>query len=380
MLPVNRMRVLVTTDTITSTWTYTRELVSGLVSQGARVTLVSFGEIPLPEQTTWMGLLHGLEYHPTAFRLEWMQEGEADFPDACNYLSALVREQKPDILHTTQFGFAALRVPVPKVLVAQGDLVSWWLSVHGREPKESRWMRWYRDTVTRGLVGADLVVAPTEWMFGMLARSYIQPTADTAVVPNGRNPIFFNPYVSKEESILSIGRLWDAGKQVNLLTQQRHAFPVCIVGADQPVAAPRVPIRADVKVSTEELCVSLKGAQTENQLRLLYSKAPIFAATARYDPMGLTMVEAALSRCALIVNDIPCFRETWGDAALYFPANDGEGLSNSIRLLSTDRELCRGYASRAYQRARERFTAARMTMQYLELYRGLLSSRRSAVA
>ena len=138
------MRVLVTTDTVTGTWTYTRELVSGLVSQGARVTLVSFGEIPLPEQISWMGLLHGLEYRPTAFRLEWMQEGEADFKDASNYLTGICREQRPDIFHTTQFCFGTLPVQVPKVVVAQGDLVSWWLAVHGREPKESRWMRWYR--------------------------------------------------------------------------------------------------------------------------------------------------------------------------------------------------------------------------------------------
>jgi glycosyltransferase involved in cell wall biosynthesis len=152
------------------------------------------------------------------------------------------------------------------------------------------------------------------------------------------------------------------------------------VGADHPVASPRLPIRADVKVSTEELCVALKGPQTENQLRLLYSKAPIFAATARYDPMGLNAIEAALSRCALVVNDIPSFRESWGESALYFETNNATDLSESLRRLSSDRELCRGYANRAYQRARERFTGARMTSAYLELYRGLLGSRTSAVA
>ena len=68
------MHVLVTADTMSGSWTYTRELVTGLVTRGVRVTLVSFGEIPLPEQTAWMDLLHGLEYRPTAFRLEWMDE------------------------------------------------------------------------------------------------------------------------------------------------------------------------------------------------------------------------------------------------------------------------------------------------------------------
>ena len=76
------MRVLVTADTFSGVWTYSRELVSGLVTHGAQVTLVSFGEIPLPHQTAWMDGLHGLEYHPTAFRLDWMQEGVQDFDAA----------------------------------------------------------------------------------------------------------------------------------------------------------------------------------------------------------------------------------------------------------------------------------------------------------
>ena len=61
------MHVLVTADTLGGVWTYARELVTGLVSRGVRVTLVSLGEIPLPEQTSWMDNLHGLEYRPTAF-------------------------------------------------------------------------------------------------------------------------------------------------------------------------------------------------------------------------------------------------------------------------------------------------------------------------
>ena len=62
------MHVLMTSDTLNgSIWTYTRELITGLIGRGMRVTLVSFGEIPLPAQTAWMERLRGLEYRPTAF-------------------------------------------------------------------------------------------------------------------------------------------------------------------------------------------------------------------------------------------------------------------------------------------------------------------------
>jgi hypothetical protein len=101
------LHILVTCDTLTGIWTYTRELVTGLITSGVRVTLVSFGEIPLPHQTAWMESLHGLDYRPTAFRLEWMQEGESDTPDSARYLQSLVRELKPDLLHLNQSRYRA---------------------------------------------------------------------------------------------------------------------------------------------------------------------------------------------------------------------------------------------------------------------------------
>jgi len=260
------------------------------------------------------------------------------------------------------------------VVVAHGDLISWWLAVHDHEPRDTNWLRHYRQMVTGGLQGASCVVAPSGWMMDTLRSCYGTPWRE-AVIYNGRNPIFFNPYVSKEDSVMAVGRLWDAGKQVFLLTQHEHPVSVCIVGSDQPVAVPRIPIRADVKLATDQVCVALKGPQTEAQLRMLYSRAAIYAATSRYEPFGMATLEAALSRCAIVANDIPSFREIWGDAAVYFRANDAESLAATIRDLSEDRDLCRTYANRAYQRARERFNSKRMIDDYLALYRSLLSAK-----
>jgi hypothetical protein len=166
------MHVLVTTDTISGVWSYTRELVSGLVSRGLRVTLVSFGEVPLPEQTSWMDSLHGLDYRPTAFRLEWMHEGEQDYAESAAYLTSIVEEIQPDVLHLNQFCYGDLTVDVPRVVVAHGDLITWWVAVHGREPKAARWLSRYRDVVGRGLSGASIAVAPSGFMLEALRHSY----------------------------------------------------------------------------------------------------------------------------------------------------------------------------------------------------------------
>jgi glycosyltransferase involved in cell wall biosynthesis len=358
-------------------WTYARELVTGLVTRGVQVTLVSFGEIPLPEQTAWMDNLHGLDYRPTAFRLEWMQEAEQDLFDSSRFLAALVRELRPDLLHLNQFCYGDLPVDVPRVVMAHGDLITWTQSVQGCAPRPTRWLKWYRDTIVRGIVGADAVVAPSAWMLSTLRACYARPRRD-AVIYHGRNPIFFNPYVSKEDSVLAVGRLIDAGKQVFLLTQHTHPVSVCIVGAEHTVPLPRIPIRADVKVSTEQSSVAIRGPQTDAQLRALYSRASIYAATARYEPLGMSPLEAAFSRCAIVANDIPSFREIWGDAALYFRTNDAASLAESIRQLNADRQMCRAYANLAYARARERFTTKRMIDECLQLYRSLTSAGSAA--
>jgi glycogen synthase len=371
------VHVLVTADTMSGVWTYTRELVTGLVTRGVRVTLVSFGEIPLPQQISWMENLHGLEYRPTAFRLDWMQEGEQDLRDSSAYLTTLVKELKPDVLHLNQLCYGNLPVSVPRVVVAHGDMISWWKSVHGREPKPSCWLDWYRAVVTEGLRKASAVVAPTTWMLETIRATYTQPVRE-AVIHSGRNPIYFNPYVDKDQSVLAVGRIWDAGKQVSLLTHHTHPLPVCIVGADSPVPLPKVPIRADVKLDLDNIRIALRGPQTEAQLRTLYSRAAIYAATSRYEPFGMASLEAAFSRCAIIANDIPSFREIWGDTALYFRANDANSLADMIQRLSDDPEMCRSYANRAFQRAREHFTARRMIDEYMQLYQSLLQEEAAA--
>ena len=73
-----------------------------------------------------------------------------------------------------------------------------------------------------GLKRADAVVTTSRWMDEMLRLAYRDDFAGH-VIPAGRNPIYFNPFVAKEESVLAIGRLWDTGKQVALLTQHRTA-------------------------------------------------------------------------------------------------------------------------------------------------------------
>jgi glycosyltransferase involved in cell wall biosynthesis len=92
----------------------------------------------------------------------------------------------------------------------------------------------------------------------------------------------------------------------------------------------------------------------------------------------LALVEAALAGCALIANDIPSFREIWGDSACFFRTNDGESLAEAIRTLSDDPKLLRQYARRAQDHAVRNFTADQMVNCYEQLYGSLVGQEAAA--
>lgn len=365
------MHILVTADTVGGVWTYARELVTGLIRRGLDVTLVSFGDIPEAHQIGWMEPLRNLDFRPTAFRLEWMQDSVGDIAAASDYLRDVVREVSPDVLHVNQYAFGELDTVIPKVVTAHSDVVSWWATVYGETPPDSAWLRWYRELVLRGLNGASEVVAPSRWMLAQIENHY-GAREQARVIYNGRSPRSFNPHGDKENLVLSVGRLWDAAKQVSLLAERDCGWPVVLAGSARH---PSESSREDSVSFNPAGKLEVKGSQTANQLQALFARAGIYAATSRYEPFGLAPVEAALSRCAIVANDIPSFREIWGETACYFRTDDPDSLRETIGRLRKDQALRRNYAELAYLRARHRFTADRMVDEYIDLYRSVVPGK-----
>src|SRR5438067_4281025 len=363
------MHVLMTTDTVGGVWIYTQELVTQLLHAGVRVTLVSLGEIPSSEQTSWMEGLPGLDFLPTGFALEWMHDAQPDMEASERYLESLIEEIQPDLLHFNQYYYGAISAPQPRVVVAHSDVVGWWQAVHGQEPPATRWLEWYRGMIKRGLAGASAVVAPSRWMLQSLESNYASGAGE--VICNGRSPAKFNPHMSKEEFALSVGRVWDSGKQATLLCSDDLPLDCVVVGSERhPDASLREISSQPAPGQFGRLRIA--GEQSQAQLRHLYGRAAIYAATSRYEPFGLAPLEAALSRCAILANDIPAFREIWGDAACYFERNQRESLMATLRALQADQALRREFANRAYHHALSHFTAERMAANYLKLYAELV--------
>lgn len=211
-----------------------------------------------------------------------------------------------------------------------------------------------------------MVVAPSQWMMNALIHHYDVPDRRT-VIYNGRSQSLFDAQRRKANCALSVGRVWDHGKQTSLLLSCRSTVPVRIVGPLQAPAAEATPRPDATPAETVEVC----GARDETELRTLYAESGIYIATSLYEPFGLAPLEAALSRCALVANDLPIFHELWGDAALFFRRNDLEALEAVLEQLAQAPDLRSEYGERAYQRACERFDATRMVTEYEHLYREL---------
>lgn len=416
------MHVLITSDTVGGVWTYTQELVTGLAARGHRITLVSFGKLPSTDQAAWLRSLANVDYRPTEYRLEWMEVAERDIDESRRYLEFLVREVQPDVLHFNQYCYGNVDVDVPRIVVAHSDVISWWVAVHDCEPDNTPWIERYREHVTNGLRSADMVVAPSQWMLDAVTQHYLTPNHG-AVIYNGRSPELFVPDHGKEDYALSVGRIWDEGKHVSLLLQPqnrsnfivgkthansandtRAAYPSPVLNADsssegaaqlspgpQPWAGthhdPSPVGTTDIRIvgwtqeprrekKTLPTCapnVQLLGQKSQEELRHLYAESSIYIATSRYEPFGLSPLEAAFSRCALVMNDISVFHELWGDAAAYFRKDDPADLSRVLAELTQNPELRNRLANRAFLRACQKFTASRMVAEYESAYHQVAS-------
>lgn len=356
-----------TTDTVGGVWNYSLELSRGMASRGVEVLLATMGQ-PLSEtqraETAEIGRLEVVE---SDYRLEWMEDPWRDVQRAGRWLRALELEHAPDVIHLNGYALGSFDFHAPRLVVAHSCVLSWWEAVKG-EAAPREWER-YRRHVRKGLHAADAVVAPTGSMLGAVKRHYGAPEHGR-VIPNGRDPELFRP-ASKQKFIFAAGRLGDEAKNIQMLGVAACGleWPVQVAGAECD-ASGQVPLPGNV-----QHCGRLSAAAVAERM----ARAPIYCLPARYEPFGLSILEAALAGCALVLGDIPSLRETWDGAALFVHPDDPAALHRLLRLLISEPELRQAYGRSARERA-QRFTAERMVQGYLAVYREMLGAGVAAPA
>jgi glycosyltransferase involved in cell wall biosynthesis len=183
------------------------------------------------------------------------------------------------------------------------------------------------------------------------------------VIPNGRRPELFPPR-PKEPWVLGAGRLWDEAKNVQALARvaPRLAWPVLVAGDDESPEGERRSFW-NQRENLRHL-----GRLAPSDLAARLGSAAIYALPARYEPFGLSILEAALAGCALVLGDVESLRELWDGCALFVPPDDDGALEDALEGLIRDAVQRRRLARESRRRALE-FSPERMVEGYLQAYR-----------
>ncbi len=356
-------RVLMTADTLGGVFTYALDLACGLGAKGIEVALLTMGARLGPAQRARVHQVGStVQVYQSEYKLEWMDEPWNDLKRAADWLLAKEDEIQPDIVHLNQYAHGCLPWRAPHVVVGHSCVLSWWRAVR-REEVPSSWNR-YRTTVRNGLAGADLVVAPGRAMMDELQR-YYGPLARTAVIPNAR-PESEHRTGAKEPFIFSAGRVWDEAKNIAALSSVAATldWPILVAGDNCH------PSRAE---ATSTAGVKFLGHLSQREVADYFSRAAIYCLPARYEPFGLSILEAAISGCALVLGDIPSLRENWDAAAEFVAPDDAAQLGHRLRQLTSDPGRVRELSRRALERS-GRFTMDAMVSGYVAAYDRLTRS------
>ena len=358
------MRVLLTTDTVGGVWTFTKELTEQLLSRGDSVALVSFGQELSTKQTIWADSFTSLnngafEYHACDVPLEWMQNNDLVRKQGGEFLQRVADKFQPDLLHSSQYCWGALPLDVPKLLTAHSDVRSWAAACRPDGLTPSRWLHRYDTLVQDGMNGADALVAPTAWMRDALLQHF-KVAQPFHVIANGRTLPNLDLRRQRELQAVSVGRLWDEGKGLGILSEISSPFKIILAGEAN---------FEDARNGLSRSGPQSLGKLDETSVVNLFCKSSIYLATSLYEPFGLATLEAALCGCAIVARNLPAFREVWGSAALYF--DSAMGLEDVLSGLRNNAARLYKFRLAAAERAHH-FTAQRMANGYISLYRELI--------
>lgn len=356
--------IAITTDAVGGVWRYSMDLAAGLACRDAAVTLVGLGPEPGADQRA--------EAETAGVALAWLDAGlDWTLADdgAAAALAADIAGQAAavgaDVLHLNAPALAGAGEPgMPMLVAAHSCLTTWWRAVR-TGPLPTAW-DWHRRLTARGLRRATVAVAPTAAFAAALTEAY-GPLPSLRVIPNGARPVAPGP---KREAILAAGRWWDPAKNAATLDAAAAdiRWPVLAAG---PFVGP-----SGETVATGHL--RRLGSLDRAAMADATACAPIFISLSLYEPFGLSVLEAATGGAALVLADIPTFRELWDGAALFVGPRDPADVAGATNGLIADSTLRARLGAAARDRAAA-FGLDRQTDAMIAAYADALAGRPLAV-
>ncbi|NLS06361.1 glycosyltransferase family 4 protein [Rhizobium sp. P32RR-XVIII] len=297
--------------------------------------------------------------------LDWMTDREDHLDVIPELLRELADKHMVDLLHLNLPSQAAgLVSDVPIVAVSHSCVVTWFEAMRGARPSAD-WS-WQADRNRSGFDCADIVIAPSRSHAGALTRCY-------GAIPNleiVHNCTWLSaaPTV-RENFVFAAGRWWDEGKNGALLDRVATITNRRIVMAG-PLEGP----------AGQHLTIGHAehlGERSYPETVALMRRAGIVVSPSLYEPFGLAALEAARTGAALVLADIPIYRELWNGAALFADPHDPASFADAIDCLTADEDMRTGLGFLAQQRSGQ-FSPAAQCEAILRVYAQAMASTRIA--
>jgi len=347
--------MLMTTDAVGGVWRYSVDLAEGLAAYGWQTLLAVLGPPVDAAQRAEAEAVAGLQLVDTGLPLDWTATAPQQLSQASERLAELAQRAGVASVHLHAPALVGTaRWTAPVVAVAHSCVATWWHAVRGGPmPDDLAW----RSAATRaGMLAAQAVIAPTASHARATEAAY--GPVPTLVVHNGSRARSSAPR-SRRSSVLTAGRLWDAGKATEWLDRAAPGLEAPILAAGPT----RGPDGSEVRFHQ----LRQLGVMTPDALAAEYAGASVFASMARYEPFGLAVLEAAQAGMALVLRDTPGFRELWDGAAIFVA--EEAGLLPALRQALAAPEP---WAARAQERA-GRYTVEKMAEATLAVHRDVLA-------
>ncbi|MDP1026464.1 glycosyltransferase family 4 protein [Sphingomonas sp. KR1UV-12] len=357
-------RLLMAADAVGGVWQYATELAVALAPFGIETILAVVGPTDaLPDSDD-----QRFRIIRTGLPLDWLAEDEEAVIAAGHAVAKLARQVGADLVHLNSPALAAqAEFDMPVAAVAHGCIGTWWQAARGTAPDAD--FAWSVALTSAGLAAADAVVAPSAAFAETVARVHALP-ALPLVVHNGRTPLAL-PDAAPADTVFTAGRLWDEVKNIPLLDRVAARVPVPFRAAG-PLAGPHGEGIAVHHLDTP-------GPLSEAELAAILATRPIYVSAARFEPFGLSVLEAAAAGCPLVLSNIDTFRELWTGAALLVPVDDEVAYVAAIERTRTDPTL-RAHLGEAARLRAARYTPEAMAGAMAAIYAGLTATDRRAAA
>ena len=354
--------VFMTTDAVGGVWTYARGLAEGLASRAVRVTLATIGPSPDASQRGEIERLPDVELLDTGLTLDWMEEDAVRLDLNARRLSELAGLSGADLVHLNSPAFATAGFAAPVVGACHSCLATWWDAMRMTPMPAVFEMRTER--LKRGYAACDALIAPSATFAAATAERY---DVEVLSLLNGCAQPRSASAALKDTTVLTAGRLWDDAKNVAAL----DAAAAKMRGRVEAAGSLTGPNGEHVTLNAIQSLGRLDARSMSDRL----DKAAVFASLSLYEPFGLGVLEAAQAFCALVLSDIPTFRELWDGAAVFVDPRDPSAVAEALdRLLENPAERGR-LAALAHARAGG-LTLGAQVERTLDVYRTVLARRR----